>query len=497
MDERSEVERLEAARDAELAAHQAELAAHQAELARNAAHQAELADAELAARDARIAQLEQAVTELRELLGRNSQNSNKPPSSDPPGSSAKRRTLKPKGERKRGGQKGHRGSRRELAPACEVDRFVELFPSECGSCWKALPETPDAFAKRYQQVELEPLAPQLTEYRRHAVLCACGYKTRAAYDASVIPQRAFGPRLMAAVALLTGVYHLSRRQCVRLLRELLGVRMSLGSVSAIERRVSEAIRSQADEALDVARAAAVKHTDGTSWRRNAALWALWTLATTAVTVFKIVANSKRDTLQALLGNTSGILVSDRATALKFWPMNRRQVCWAHLLRKFVSFSERDGPTGEVGKELLDYAILLFGYWGKFRRGELSREELLACMAPVRPLFEAALERAVAMKVRGLSGSCADLLHHQEALWTFLDREGVEPTNNHAERELRGFVLWRRRSFGTQSERGDRFAERIMTLAHTARKQGRDILTFLHACCARSAGDAAPSLFAAG
>ena len=149
------------------------------------AHQAELAarDAELAARDARIAQLEQAVTELRELLGRNSQNSNKPPSSDPPGSSAKRRTLKPKGERKRGGQKGHRGSRRELAPACEVDRFVELFPSECGSCWKALPETPDAFAKRYQQVELEPLAPQLTEYRRHAVLCACGYKTRAAYDA--------------------------------------------------------------------------------------------------------------------------------------------------------------------------------------------------------------------------------------------------------------------------------------------------------------------------
>ena len=488
MDERSNGERLEAA----LAERNVELAARDAELAAR--------DAELAVCNARIVQLEQAVAELRELLGRNSKNSNKPPSSDAPGSSSKRRASKSKEKRKRGGQKGHQGSRRELAPADDVDRFVELFPAECESCYRPLAETPDVFAKRYQQVELEPLAPQLTEYRRHAVVCACGYKTRAAYDASVIPQRAFGPRLMAAVALLTGVYHLSRRETVRLLRELLGVRMSLGSVSAIERRVSEAIQSQVDEALDVARGADVKHTDGTSWYRCAALWSLWTLATAAVTVFKIVANGKRDTLQDLLGNTSGILVSDRATALKFWPMNRRQVCWAHLLRKFVSFSERDGPTGEVGKELLDYAALLFTYWGKFREGEVSREELLAHMAPVRLHFEAALERAVAMKLRGLSGSCADLLQHREALWTFLDSKGVEPTNNHAERELRGFVLWRRRSFGTQSERGDRFAERIMTLAHTARKQGRDILTFLHACCARAAannvGDV-PSLFAAG
>ena len=478
MDGHSEIARLKAA----LAARDAALAAR---------------EAELATRDERIAQLERAVAELSELLGRNSQNSNKPPSGDPPGSSAKRRTPeeKEKEKRKRGGQKGHRGSRRELAPADEVDRFVDLFPPQCESCWEPLPETPDAFAKRVQQVELEPLAPRLTEYRRHAVTCACGYKTRAEYDPSVIPSTAFGPRLMV-VALLTGVYHLSRRQTVRLLRELLGVHMSLGSVSAIERRVSRVIEPATDEALEVAQASAIKHTDGTSWYRCAALTALWTLATAAVTVFKIVANQQRDTLRDLLANTEGILVSDRATALKFWPMERRQVCWAHLLRKFVSFSERDGPTGEVGQELLEYGRLTFTYWGQFRQDELSRETLLARMAPVRPLFEAALDRALAMKVRGLSGSCADLLDHREALWTFLDSEGVEPTNNHAERELRGFVLWRRRSFGTQSEHGDRFAERIMTLAHTARKQGRDILAFLHACCARNEGDAAPSLFTA-
>jgi transposase len=117
------------------------------------------------------------------------------------------------------------------------------------------------------------------------------------------------------------------------------------------------------------------------------------------------------------------------------------------------------------------------------------------MAPVRLRVEALLERAVAKHEKGLSGSCADILAHRQALWTFLEHEGVEPTNNHAERELRAFVLWRKRSFGTQSERGDRFAERMMTIAHTARKQGVAVLAFLTACCeARIEGGAVPSLF---
>jgi transposase len=133
----------------------------------------------------------------------------------------------------------------------------------------------------------------------------------------------------------------------------------------------------------------------------------------------------------------------------------------------------------------------------FKQGRLDRATFIARMAPVRPQVEALLERAVAANEKGLSGSCEDILEHREALWTFVEHDGVEPTNNHAERELRSFVLWRRRSFGSQSERGDRFAERVMTIAHTARKQGRDVLAFLTACCAsRSVGTRAPSLLAA-
>jgi len=479
-----------AARDADLAARDSDLAARDAELTLERTRRAELEE--------QVAKLTEAVRELRELLGRNSSNSSKPPSSDPPGVGGKASKKKPKGGR-RGGQKGHRGTYRFLVPPEHVNAFVDFYPAECECCWERLPETPDPFAKRHQHTELKPLADHITEYRRHAVICpSCGYKTRAAYDPQRIPRFAFGPRLMAVVAMLTGIYHLSRRQTVRLLGELLGVRISLGAVSAIEKRVADAVEPAVDEVLDEARESAIKHADGTSWLRAGAMLSLWVLATTAVTVFKVLDNGQTATLRTnLFGRLRGILVSDRATALKFWAMTRRQVCWAHLVRKFVSFSERDGPTGRIGKELLEYTSLLFDYWSRFRGGRLSRATLIERMAPVRLQVEALLERAVAANVRGLSGSCADILEHREALWTFVEREGVEPTNNHAERELRGFVLWRRRSFGSQSERGDRFGERMMTIAHTARKQGRDVLAFLAACCApRSPGAPAPSLLRA-
>lgn len=492
MDDVAELEQLRqtlAVRDAALTTLQAALATRDAELLVERERRAEL--------EAQVAKLTEAVRELQALLGRNSSNSNKPPSSDAPGAGAKAK-KKSKG-RPRGGQKGHRGSHRVLVPREQVDDVVELYPTECESCWKPLPRTPDAFARRHQYTELKPLTVHITEYRRHAVVCpGCGYRTRATYDPDVIPRFAFGPRLMAVVAMLTGVYHLSRRQTVRLLWELLGVRMSLGAVSANERRVSEAVEPIVEEVVEHARHAAIKHADGTSWVRAGVMLSLWVLATAAVTVFKVLDNGQATTLRdALFVGERGILVSDRATALKFWAMKRRQICWAHLVRKFVSFSERDGPAGKLGEELLDYTRLAFEYWSAFRDGRLNRATLIARMAPVRLQLEALLERAVAAQIPGLSGSCEDILEHREALWTFVEREGVEPTNNHAERELRGFVLWRRRSFGSRSERGDRFAERLMTLAHTARKQGRDVLALLTACCSpRPAGAPAPSLVAA-
>jgi transposase len=400
-----------------------------------------------------IAALTRQVAELTEKLGQNSRNSHLPPSSDPPGSAGDPGTNpRAKSGRKRGGQRGHRGARRELVPEAQVNEFVELYPAECENCWTALPEVSDANAKRYQLVEVPPILPHTTEWRRHAA---------------------------------------------KLLSDLVGVPISLGAISAVEARVSDAVKPAVDEAWMRVDGAAVKHTDGTSWLKAGALLALWTIASTAATVFKIVADGSRATLEPLYGALRGILVSDRAKALGFWAMERRQICWAHLLRKFVSFTERDGPSATLGRDLLNYTGILFEYWHDYKAGKLDQSTFRAWMAPVRDQVEALLARAAAANIDRVSGSCADMLAHKQALWTFVDHDGVEPTNNHAERELRAFVLWRKRSFGAQSDRGNLFAERLMTIAHTARKQGQDVLAFLTGCCtAHAAGTRVPSLFTA-
>ena len=474
----------------------------EAELAERDARIAE-GNAEIAELSSQVAALTKQVEELTELLNRNSGNSHLPPSSDGPGSSPRNeraaRNKRKTERRKRGGQKGHRGSHRELLPAEQVDTFVDLFPDACLGCASSLPEVFDAAACRYQQLDIKEHRPHVTEWRRHEVQCPhCGAWTRAAYDRAVIPSSAFGPGLAARVALLTGAYHLSRRKAQRLLWELLGITVSVGGLSAMEKRASAALEAAHAEALAQVQCAEVKHSDATTWTRAGQLMSLWTVATTAATVYQIFADGCRDTIKPMFGALIGMLVSDRATVFDFWVMKMRQVCHAHLLRKYVGFSERDGPAGAIGRELLELTLLMFDYWHGFKAGLLTRQELQFWMRPVIRDIERALQRAVVANIPRMSGSCADILAHRDALWSFVERDGVEPTNNHAELELRDFVLWRKRSFGSQSERGERFAERVMTTVRTARKQGKDVLDFLvRSLTAHALRAPAPKLIEAG
>lgn len=429
-----------------------------------------------------VAKLTAQVEKLTELLGQNSKNSHLPPSSDGPGSGSSSGTMgnrRAKSGRKRGGQKGHRGSHRELLPPERVDTFIDLFPEVCLGCASDLPRIFDVAACRHQQLDLRDHRPHLTEWRRHEVDCErCGTATRAAYDRAQIPSSAFGPCLTAVVAMLTGAYHLSRRKTQKLLLELFGISVSLGAISAMEQRASEALKSAHQEALHEVQYAGVKHADGTSWARAGKLMSLWTLASSAATAYQILADGCRETIRPLFGPQLGILISDRATVFSFWTMTLRQICHAHLIRKFIAFSERDGPAGAIGRELLECTALVFEYWHGYKDGLLTRQELQFWLRPVVRDIEQLLERGAKADIERLSGSCADILAHRDALWTFVTHEGVEPTNNHGELELRDFVLWRKRSFGSQSERGDRFAERVMTVVRTARKQGKAVLDFI-------------------
>lgn len=417
------------------------------------------------------------IDELTRQVNKNSSNSHKPPSSDALGKRRSIRKAKKPSGKKRGGQPGHKGHSRAMIAADQIDVVVDIFPKRCDVCQRVPPRTIDPDALPHQVVDLEDNGRRfITEYRSHTVDCTCGQQLAA--STQDVPSSAFGPRLQSIVCMFTGAYHLSRRQVPVVLREVFGIEMSLGSVSNIEKRMSESIKAASDEAMACVAAAAVKHVDETSWIRDAERCSAWVFACVAVSVFRIVADGRRNTFRKLLKRQRGILVSDRASVFLFWSMKQRQICWAHLIRTFVDFSQRDGPAAAVGEDLKGYAELVFRYWRDLGSGKLPHSDFVRLMAAVRAGMKPCLQRAVKEKIPYVSGSCENMLEHWDAMWTFVEHRDVEPTNNHAERELRRLVLWRKRCFGSQSERGDRFAERLMTVTHTLRKQGGCVLDFL-------------------
>ena len=316
--------------DARIAELESALAEGNAKLTKYEAKLAE-GDAEIAELKEQVAKLVAQVEQLTEKLNQNSSNSHRPPSSDGPGGGSRgARPSKKSGQkskRKRGGQKGHRGSHRQLLPPEMVNVFVDLYPEACLGCAASLAPKLDPHARRFQQVDLRDHRPHVTEWRCHEGTCdRCGTRTRAAYDGSVIPSLAFGPCLTAVVALLTGVYHLSRRRAQCLLQELFGIHISLGALSAMERRASDALEKAYDEAKREVEHAAVKHSDATTWLRAGVLTSLWTLACVSATVYAIFVDGCRETIRPFFGGRKGILVSDRASVFTFWAMAFRQVC---------------------------------------------------------------------------------------------------------------------------------------------------------------------------
>lgn len=446
-------------------------------------------DAEIADLRAENARLRGRVAELEAKLGQNSTNSQKPPSSDPPGT---RPSKSPTG-RKRGAQPGHKPHKRVLLPPEQVTRTTVVKPKTCKCCGGRHLKVSDAEPRVHQVVEAPEARPDVHEIRMHAADCLdCGETTWGALPEGV-PEHMFGPRLLALIGYFLAA-RTSRRQLQELLAEVFGIRVCLGALSEAEARVSAAVAAPVNEAVEHAQAQKVKHTDATTWRREGAYAALWTIVTPLVAVYFITKDACRDTIASLLGTLRGTLITDRGSQFGFWAMNQRQICWAHLIRKFVAFSERKDEGAQVGDHLLLLAQAMLSAWHRVRDGTLSRARYQDMARNAQVVMETLLARGVELRLKGLSGSCQDILDHKAALFTFAFKPGVEPTNNRAERALRAFVIWRKVSFGSQSERGCLFAQRIMTVSQTLRLQGRSVCAFLiEACRAHLAGTRSPSL----
>ena len=456
-------------------------------------------------------QLAEVLTVQEQLLekaNRTSENSSSPPSADPPGFGKKQE--KKKSNKKRGEQPGHSGHSRDLYPIEKCSSVHNHHPTRCKSCGESL-SGEDAFPYRHQIVEIPPIELIVIEHRLHQLSCGqCGTNTRAKLPDDVNPS-GYGVRVVAMVALLSGVYRNSQRMVQSALADLFGISMSLGTVNTLRIEANNAVANCVDEAKLYVQHSNVVGADETGFNqgnidggnpKQRQAW-LWVAVTPLVTFFEVALTRCTSAAKNLLGeNFAGILTSDRHGAYNWVDIERRQLCWAHLRRDFIKISERPGISKELGTALVKHQEKLFELWHRVRDGTLDRCNFVELVKDIRLSIKSLLQEAADYEI-GLKEqtplaktvrTCRQLLKIESAMWLFVTTPRVEPTNNAAERAIRPAVIWRRTSFGSQTQAGSDFVARMLTVVTTLKSQQRNVLEFLtNAVVAARVGNPAPSL----
>lgn len=425
----------------------------------------------------KILQLEKRIEELERLLGMNSKNSSKPPSSDPPGISAE---LPKHRHKKRGARNGHHPHLRSLLPQEFVKKHIHLKPEVC-TCGSTNLKDTDQPPLRHQIVDIPPIKPEAIEYIQYISQCRdCGaFIYRPLPDD--VKRKHFGPGVLAVVAVLTGMLNTSKRKALEMINEVFSVPMSLGGLSNCEAHLAEVLEQPYQEAAEHIQMQQTIHADETGWSRGNRLkgW-LWMMCCTGAAVFMIQAGRGQAAAQKLLGAFAGILHCDRWSGYNCFA-GLRQLCWAHLKRDFKALSEAKGNMGRIGSELFSLTRQILHMRKRVRDGTLLWQTFQRRMEPLIKRVETLLEKG-ADSGEPLAGQCRRIFNQRQYLWTFVYDERVEPTNNQAERTIRQAVLWRKGSFGTQSERGARYVERILTACATCRLQGRSVIEYVRDAC---------------
>jgi transposase len=444
---------------------------------------------------ARLRELETLVRELQAKLGQSSRTSSKPPSSDPP--STPPAPPRPSRGRKAGGQSGHQGHHRPLVPPEAVTQPIELAPQHCPCCQSALPDDlPDAQPLRRTQVwEVPPIEPIIIEYRQHTVCCPhCQQLVTAELPADA-PPGAFGPRATALMALMRSHFRLSLDEAVDFFGDV--CQLPLGSASILRgcARVSAALAPIDADIHEAVQMQPQLNVDETSWPTETRTGWLWVAVSAVAVCFRICTGRGKDELRALLGSCyRGIINSDRLSAYKLLPSRQRQLCWSHLIRNLLGVQERYADASGWAEQMLTQSEALFFAWHCYKDGWYDQVALQQALLPVRLAMQDLLRAGVDSAYPKIASLSRELLAQWEALWTFSRVEGVEPTNNAAERALRPAVLWRKGSFGSRSAEGCRFVERLLSVRSTCQQQQRPVFAFLTAAVAAAwAGEEAPRL----
>lgn len=458
-----------------------------------------------------IARLKGRVERLEGQAGQSSRNSSSPPSSDPPKSRKQRRAearakakewAKAQGEgsapRKAGGQPGHRGSGRKLAPEDQVDEIVDHYPDACGGCgheFAGSERVPSSRPARHQVAELPPVAVVLTEHRCHRLRCpGCKAKTKGVLPPGVAGS-AFGPCLRAAVVTMTARNRVSRRDMSELARDLFGLKLSVGSVDAICASAARILACPHEALVASVLGSPALNVDETGWYTAGEQRTMWTATTPDAAIFRIAEDRHRDRLDELIGGYDGIVCSDRWWAYDLLDPECRQACWEHLKRDFRRHAEGLAEQQAFGEAGVALTGRLFKAWRAFSEHQ-DRRRLKREMKPIQSELRKLLERAgrKSARTRYHGRFARNLLKLWPALFTFVTVDGVEPTNNPAERSLRGPVIHRKLSHGTRTDDGERFVERALSASVSCRLQHRSLFAYLtELLTAHPRGDPLPTL----
>lgn len=421
---------------------------------------------------ARIIELESKIKSLEELLKTSSQNSSQPPSQD-----KKKKTKKAKSKSKRGGQPGHEGKTRKLINVEEVDEVKPCEPvkqCECGGEVEIV-----TGVVRHQVIDIpEKQKFNVTEYQLKKGVCkSCGKRHQGELPDG-IDWRWFGKNIQGLLSVLTTRYKISRRDGIELINSLFGLKISLGSISNYENLTSEALASHHQEIKEAINNSPVINVDETGYKEKGNNKYAWVMAT-FTHVYFICGNGRGSKVaKELIGEDfKGISITDRYGGYHWIDSLKRQICWAHLKRDFTRISERGGESERIGKALLESLSNVFSLWKDFKELQIlpTREDFKLKMKPIMDSINSLIEKGLLCGNEKSQRTFQKIFELKDSMWTFVYHDGVEPTNNLAERAIRPLVIHRKKSFGTQSPRGSRFAERTMSVVATAMAQGADYL----------------------
>jgi transposase len=202
---------------------------------------------------------------------------------------------------------------------------------------------------------------------------------------------------------------------------------------------------------------------------------MWLALSKVAVCFMTAFGRGQDAARRLLGELpeTAVLVTDQYAGYRFVAAEQRQLCWAHVARNVAAIADSsEWVNHPVGARLVLLADRVFRTRHRWENGELKHEQYLRRLRRCRQSWRIQLERGMMLCSSRYRGRCRFLLQDDDMLWTFLTDDRLALTNNEAERALRGYVLWRKGSYGVWSQRGELFRQRILSLVETAKRLGR-------------------------